>query len=307
MTTTLTSVGTAVTALFVPGDRPERFVKAAASGADLVVIDLEDAVEPDRKADALNNVLRHLAPGPDTVHALVRVNAQESDTLPSECTRLLELANRSGHGLLGIMIPKTESPSAVRKYAVALAAVPGPPLALVLLIESAVGIQNLTELARIPGVTRLAFGEIDFALDIRSYSDDSALDYARSAIVIASRAAGLVGPLASPSLEITKTDRVAESAAHARNYGFTGKLCIHPAQLASVSGAFHPSAAEVAWAHSVVGATGGAAQVNGQMIDLPVILRARDVLLRQAAIPDPVALRGQKTRPTRSTKPKETN
>jgi len=270
----------AVTALFVPGDRPERFRKATGSAADVVIIDLEDAVAAEAKADALAAVLEHLAPGPDRVRALVRVNADGADTLPAELAALRHLADQPGHGLVGLVVPKAESCQMLRDVAGAFAGVAGPPLALVALIESAVGVQNAAELARVPGVTRLAFGAIDFALDIGAGSGDRVLDYARSVIVVASRAAGLDAPLDSPSVQISDAEAVAESAALARQFGFGGKLCIHPAQLKPVMAAFRPAEAEVEWARSVIGAAGGAAQLDGQMIDRPVTVRAERILAR---------------------------
>lgn len=283
-----TTTAAAVTALFVPGDRPERFRKATGSAADVVIIDLEDAVAPERKADALAAVIEHLAPGPDPVRALVRVNAEGAATLPAELAALRGLAERPGHGLLGLVVPKAEKPELLGRVVTAFAGVSGPQLAFVALIESAVGVQNAPDLARVPGVTRLAFGAIDYALDINAGAGDRVLDYARSAIVVASRAAGLDAPLDSPSVQISDAKAVAESAALARQFGFGGKLCIHPAQLEPVAGAFRPTPAELEWAHSVIGATGGAAkggaaQVRGQMIDRPVTVRAERILARNGA------------------------
>lgn len=275
----------AVTALFVPGDRPERFRKATGSAADVVIIDLEDAVAPDRKADALAAILEHLAPGADTVRALVRVNAEGTATLPAELAALRGLAAQPGHGLLGLVVPKAENPKLLREVASAFATVAGQPLALVALIESAAGVQNAPELARVSGVTRLAFGAIDYALDINAGLGDRVLDYARSTIVVASRAAGLDAPLDSPSVQISDAGAMAEAAALARQFGFGGKLCIHPAQLEPVEAAFRPTPAEVDWARSVIGGTGGAAQMNGQMIDRPVRVRAERILARCGAKP----------------------
>ena len=278
-----TTTASAVTALFVPGDRPERFRKATGSAADVVIIDLEDAVAPEAKADALTAILEHLAAGPNPVRALVRVNAEGAVSLPAELAALRDLAAQPGHGLLGLVVPKAENPEVLREVAAAFAEVAGPPLAVVALIESATGVQNAPELARVPGVTRLAFGAIDYALDINAGAGDRVLDYARSAIVVASRAAGLDAPLDSPSVQISDAGAVTDSAALARQFGFGGKLCIHPAQLEPVAAAFRPTPAEIDWAHSVIGATGGAAQVNGQMIDRPVTIRAERILARRRA------------------------
>jgi citrate lyase subunit beta/citryl-CoA lyase len=272
------TVANAVTALFVPGDRPERFAKAAASGAGVVIIDLEDAVAPAAKSAALAAAVEAVAPsdGGAPVGALVRVNPQGSGHYDADITLLLSAARTPGSGLLGMVVPKAEDPGALRQ----LCADMPKHLALVPLIESALGVVNAVELARVPGVTRLAFGAIDFALDIDAEGGDRFLDHARSQLVLASRAAGIAAPLDSPSTDIKDTTRVAESARLARNFGFGGKLCIHPAQLTTVHGAFAPTEADVEWALSVIGAGGGAAQVDGRMIDRPVTERAKRILQR---------------------------
>lgn len=273
-------VATAVTALFVPGDRPERFAKAAAAGADIVIIDLEDAVAPSEKQGALSMVLARLNPvatTESTIRALVRVNSLGTATGANEIAGLLEVSSFHGNGLLGLVIPKAEDPDEIAALARRLP----EGLALIPLVESARGIVNALELAEVPGVTRLAFGAIDFALDIDADGGDRFLDYARSRVVVASRAAGIAAPLDSPSLEIKEATRIAEASLLARNFGFGGKLCIHPAQITSVREAFFPSEENIEWAHSVIAAeVGGSAQIDGQMIDLPVIERAKRIVSR---------------------------
>lgn len=272
------AVAAAVTALFVPGDRPERFAKAAAAGAGIVIIDLEDAVVPDAKAAALTAALEAAAPAGlrDPMRALVRTNPQGAHGYDAEITALLTAADTPGSGLLGIMVPKAEDAVSLRQ----LRAKMPERLALVPLIESAAGVVNALDLARVPGVTRLAFGAIDFALDIDADSGDRFLDHARAQLVLASRAAGIAAPLDSPCTEIRDARTVADSARLARNFGFGGKLCIHPSQLDAVHAAFAPTQADIAWALSVIGAEGGAAQVDGQMIDRPVTERAKRILHR---------------------------
>lgn len=265
-------VAAAVTALFVPGDRPERFAKAAGSGADVVIIDLEDAVALSDKPMALASTADALARG--AFRALVRVNPVDSGTHKTEISALLTLTKWPHHGLLGIVVPKAEQPASVAGLRASLP----KDLALVPLVESAVGLVNALGLAQVPGVTRLAFGAIDFSLDVNADSADRFLDHARSGLVLASRAAGIAAPLDTPATEIRDEDAVAASARLARNFGFGGKLCIHPAQIAAVNAAFLPSQAEIEWARSVVGAEGGAAQVDGQMIDRPVTERAKRIL-----------------------------
>lgn len=274
-------VAGAVTALFVPGDRPQRFAKAAAAGAGVVIVDLEDAVAPAHKAEALAAALRALSPAEaGGFRALVRVNPPGTQNYDAETSALLQLAGAAGHGLLGLVVPKAEDPAVLRELAERLAPA---GLALVALVESAAGVVNAVELARVPGVTRLAFGAIDYALDIDADADagsDRFLDYARSALVVASRAAGIAAPLDSPATDIRDAEPVAASARLGRSFGFGGKLCIHPAQLAPVQDAFIPTDAQVQWARSVIAAEGGAAQVDGQMIDRPVTERAKRILAR---------------------------
>jgi citrate lyase subunit beta/citryl-CoA lyase len=268
----------AVTALFVPGDRPERFTKAAASGADVVIVDLEDAVAPGSKEAARGAAVHALnADAADGgIRALVRINAAGSPDYSADLAALL--AGGIPAGLVGVMLAKAESAADVIRLRNALPA----ELAVIPLIESALGIREVDTLASVLGVTRLAFGAIDFAVDITAGSDDQFLAYARSRLVIASRAAGIAAPLDSPSINIKDSEAVATSAANARGFGFGGKLCIHPAQLSAVAGAFQPTAEETQWARAVLaadGVAGGSAlQVDGAMVDVPVVERARRIL-----------------------------
>jgi citrate lyase subunit beta/citryl-CoA lyase len=266
----------AVTALFVPGDRPERFAKAAASGADVIIIDLEDAVAPGSKAAARIAAVRALSAGDVGVHALVRINPAGTEAYQADLAALL--AGGSPAGLLGVMLAKSENAADVEDLLRVLPA----GLAVIPLVESALGLREADSLASVTGVTRLAFGAIDFALDINSGSEDQNLAYARSRLVIASRAAGIAAPLDSPATQIRDAEAVAVSAAQGSGFGFGGKLCIHPAQLGPVAAAFGPTAEETAWAHTVVkadGDAGGAAvQLDGRMIDAPVVERARRIL-----------------------------
>lgn len=274
------TTASAVTALFVPGDRPERFSKAAASGADVVIIDLEDAVAEDSKSEALAAAVAALTPngehGTAAVRALVRTNPAGSATHDEEIHTLLSLATLTGHGLLGVVVPKAEDVALLH----ALARTLPNDLAFVPLIESALGVVHALEIASIDAVTRLAFGAIDFALDIDADGGDRFLDHARAQLVLVSRAAEIAAPLDSPSVEIKDVAMIAASARTARNFGFGGKLCIHPVQLAPVVEAFTPTEAEISWAQSVVGAEGAAAQIAGQMVDRPVIERAKKILTR---------------------------
>lgn len=270
-------VARATTLLFVPGDRPERFAKASASGADIVIIDLEDAVVPVRKRGALASAVDALQPG-SPLSAVVRLNPIGSPSFDSEFGQLLDLTRRAGHGLAGVMIAKADSATAIRDVGEQL------PLGMALLplIESARGVVECGTLAGVGRVTRLAFGAVDFALDVGCSTHDRVLDGVRSELVLRSRAAGIAAPVDSPSTDIDDDDAIFASAGLAKDFGFTGKLCIHPRQIEIVARAFAPTSQEVAWAHSVIeadrAAGGAAAALGGMMIDTPVVARALRIL-----------------------------
>lgn len=273
-------VANAVTALFVPGSRSDRFAKAASTSTDLVILDLEDAVAPTDKADARAEVVSALSPGRG-LRALVRINPAGSPHYASDVEALSGLSRTQGHGLLGLMVAKTEIRGTIQE----LASWTQPlDLALVPLIESAVGMVNAHELANVSGVTRLAFGAIDFALDIDADQDDRYMDHARSLLVLASRAAGISAPLDSPSTDINSMERIKDSARLARSFGFGGKLCIHPAQVEEVNAAFMPTEQDIAWAERVARSDEAILQVDGQMIDRPVMERAKRILQRASRI-----------------------
>jgi citrate lyase subunit beta/citryl-CoA lyase len=300
-------VETAVTALFVPGDRPDRYAKAAASGADVVIIDLEDAVAPQDKVAARAVVASALRPRPGAragsgLRALVRINDPETQLGAADLAMLVELTDDPGHGLIGVMVPKAASVTALAAVIQAVAggaagrpagagatgraagagatgrAADGP--AVVALIESALGVANVHSLAALPGLTRLAFGALDFALDVGAEVDALTGQVARSEVVIASRAAGLSAPWESPSTSLSDTTEIEATSRAARALGFGGRLCIHPAQLAAVREGFAPSADELAWARRIVGTGESVARVDDQMVDRPVLERARAILRR---------------------------
>lgn len=271
-------VAQARTALFVPADRPERFAKAAASGADIVILDLEDAVTPEGKRQALGHVVRALSDrSAGRLEALVRTNGRTTEWFAAEIEALARLTSTAQHGMLGIMLPKAEDSAEVKAARELLP----DRYALVPLIETAVGIVNALEIARVPGVDRLAFGAVDLALDLDTGPDPRALDHARSMVVLASRAARIAAPLDAPPTAIRNLERIAADAARGRSFGFGGGLCIHPAQVDPVQNAYRPTRDELEWAHKVLAvADVGAAQVDGEMIDRPVVDRARRVIGR---------------------------
>lgn len=262
-------VGQARSVLFVPGDRPDRFAKAEVSGADLVVLDLEDAVRPDRKDAARAEVVTWLS-GPGT--GCVRINPAASQWYGADVAAIAATP-----GLVGLMLPTAEDRHDV---ATLTSAVP-EGVRIVLLVETALGLSRVAELAAAAGTARLAFGSLDFALDIGAAHVREALLLARSTLVYAARVAGLAPPLDGVTTDLADDDALRADAEHARDLGFTGKLCIHPRQVPAVNTTFTASPDEVAWAHRVIAATDGAdgaIALDGQMVDRPVVERARRIL-----------------------------
>lgn len=261
--------------LFVPATRPERYAKAAASGADRVVIDLEDAVEASAKAAARAALAS--AALPDGTPLYVRINACGSPWFEDDLALAAKLA------VSGILLPKAESSSHIAAAAGRLA----PGQGIVAIIETALGLWNVLEVARNDRVERLAFGALDFQVDTGISADESGeseLAYARSRIVVASRVAGLTPAIDSVTPAIDDGPRLRRDAERARRFGFAGKLCIHPKQVAGVHQAFQPSAKECEWAQGLLAALAarpnderGAFAYRGEMVDRPVIERARRI------------------------------
>jgi citrate lyase subunit beta/citryl-CoA lyase len=259
--------------LFVPGDRPERFDKAWASPADDVILDLEDAVPPERRDTARAAVADWLrAERP----VWVRCNATDSDWFPHE----LALAGRPG--LAGFVLPKAEElPAAL------LDRCGDHGLGLIPLIETAQGIARCEALARSPAVRRLAFGSIDFQADLGIEGEDDGLLHFRSRLVLASRLAGRPAPIDGVTPAIDDEARVREDTRRARRLGLKARLCIHPRQVPWVHEELAPSIGERDWARRVIeamaSARGAAVAVDGKMVDRPVWLRAREIDAAPAA------------------------
>lgn len=259
--------------LFVPADRPERFDKALAAGADRVIVDLEDAVAPADKAFARATLAAWLA----TTRAQVAVRLNAADT----AWFADDLALADLPAVAAVVLPKAEDAAVL-----AMLAARRPDLALVPLIESAAGFAAVRSIAAAPAVERLAFGHLDFQVDLglRDAAEDELLPY-RCEIVLASRLARIAAPLDGVTAALDDAQRLASDVARARRLGFGGKLCIHPKQVAGVRAGFAPAEAELAWARRVLAAaqtSGGAAvTVDGKMVDRPVLLRA-EAILREA-------------------------
>jgi citrate lyase subunit beta / citryl-CoA lyase len=262
--------------LFVPGNRPERFAKALASGADAVIIDLEDAVPLDAKDTARSALLSAWADfdADQRARLLVRVNPVGT---PWHEADLAAVASLTGLGAL--MLPKAENPQQL-EHAFTACGVPVLPL-----IESAEGVGQMDAIARASGVLRLGLGHIDLQADLRIICgpDEAEIAPIRLAMVVASRRAHLPAPVDGVTTATTDADVLARDAQRSRRFGFGAKLCIHPAQVAGVHQALAPTEAECDWARRVlaaeVAAGGGAFSVDGKMVDPPVLLLARQILL----------------------------
>ena len=251
--------------LFVPATRPERIGKALGSGADIVIIDLEDAVaaaDKDGARGALDGIAHRCA---------VRINAGGTPWFDAD------LAACAAARVPVILLPKAEQPAQVARVRSVL-----PGCAVIAIIESAAGFEAVDALARTPGVARLAFGSLDLQADLGIDDDGEPLHYFRSRLVLAARLGGLPAPIDGVCTALDDDAALAAELARARRFGFGGKLCIHPRQVAAVGAAFGPTAEQVAWAQRIVAAagSGAAARVDGHMVDAPVVARARDLLRR---------------------------
>ena len=266
------------TYLFVPGNRPDRFGKALASGADAVVLDLEDAVAADAK-DAAREAVRAWAADAtpaDRARVVVRTNDLGSPHAAADLAAVAEA------GITAVMLPKTESADDVATVRSA-----APDAVVLALVESARGLAAAEEIAAAPGVVRLVFGTLDYALDLDLEIDDAAdgLSYAAGRLAVASRCAGLATPVGGVTPQLGDEARLLADLAWSRRHGLGAKLCIHPAQVAAIHAALAPTTQAVERARRVLEADAGspgAAQLDGRMIDRPVVLAARRTLARAA-------------------------
>jgi citrate lyase subunit beta/citryl-CoA lyase len=266
--------------LFVPGHAPQRFDRALASGADAVILDLEDAVAPQDKARAREHVAVWLR-GLDSAaraRVLVRLNASDA---PNEHAADLAWLRGLGTGLpAGLVVPKAAHVTTLSVIAQAA----GAPVALLPLVESADGWAAADALARAPQVLRLVFGHLDFQLDMGMEcgpGQDELLPV-RLALVAASRRAGLATPVDGVSPDLQDDTLTRADVARSRRLGFGGKLCIHPRQVPLVHEGLAPSEAELDWARRVLLANAQAAgavfQLDGRMVDAPVLRKAERLL-----------------------------
>jgi len=261
--------------LFVPGNRPDRFPKACAAGADAVVLDLEDSVAPGDKVKARAAVAEWLK-GAQSV--MVRVNTSDSEWFRDD----LSLGRKEG--IVGVLLPKAERVEDIRLVAETF----GPEVSVLPQIETARGFRNAFALASAEQVRHLLFGSIDFQLDLGMAAEEDDLLYFRSQIVLDSRLAGIQPPVDGVTTDINSPERVRADTLRARRLGFGGKMCIHPKQVPIINECFAPTAEEEAWARRVVEASsasqGAATSVDGKMVDRPVLARAEVILAMVAQL-----------------------
>ena len=271
--------------LFVPGDRPDRYDKALAAGADAVCIDLEDAVPPGRKDEARKSVARFLSESEAG-------SGKDRATEPSSPTRVIVRVNDPAGGegerdadILAdcpppqaFMIPKVRRAADVQVAARALSAAP-----LLLLIETARGLENAVEIVACDGVAGVIFGGFDLAIELGAEPRWEALLYARSRVVHAAALSAL-DAIDMPSRDFREMSGLREEAARARRLGFAGKAAIHPAQIPVIHEVFAPSTDEVRRASRILeadrAAGGSAVALDGSMVDRPVVEAARRIIQR---------------------------
>lgn len=265
--------------LFVPGNRHERFEKAARSGADAVILDLEDGVAPGDKPAAREAIAREWAKVKAVgIPVIVRLNALSTLYGPDDLAWATSLDAPAA-----VMLPKAEGAEPIERVHAALQ-VPVLPL-----IESAAGLAALPAVAQARGVSRLFLGHIDFMADTGLVCGDDEVEVAplRFAMAMATRAAGLASPVDGVTIQINEPDRLKRDMQRAIRFGFGAKMCIHPSQVPVIHEACRPTEEELAWARKVLAAdeaSGGAAsQVDGRLVDLPVVLQARRTVARAAA------------------------
>lgn len=267
-------IALARTFLFVPSDRPDRFGKAAASGADIVILDLEDAVAANRKREAREHGRAWLGQHHE---AVVRVNAADTPWHADDIDMVA-----GSPGAIAVMVPKAEDPGRIESLSRRLPAGTG----IVPLIETAAGLLGATAICALESVVRPAFGSVDLAAQLGvDHNAHHALHHMRSALVLAAAAAGCSAPADGVTTSLADDSRLHADLEHAIALGFTAKLCIHPRQVAIANQLLTPSEADLEWARQVIAAAqyGAVTVRDGQMIDRPVVLRAQAILARASS------------------------
>jgi citrate lyase subunit beta/citryl-CoA lyase len=278
MTSVSDALAGARTLLFVPGDQPTRLDRAFRSGADAIVIDLEDAVQPSRRAQARSEIaawfpsVREASDGP---LVMARVNAHDTSDHPLDIAAMLEV------GVPALVATKFDDDAADAWNDAGAA-----PVAAI--IETARGLRDIFATRTLPAcVERLAFGAVDYSADIRvDWSPTNpALNWARAQVVVASKALGLPPPIDTAFIDLTDSAAYESDCRMAKDLGYGGKFVIHPSQIEAADSTLRSNPAAREWARRVVDAWGsqsgggkGAFCLDGEMIDAAVVRRARGIL-----------------------------
>ena len=271
-----------VCALYVPGDRRDRFTKAAASGADLVVIDLQDAVAPAAKSVARANAGDFLTGPAVSTPVALRINARGTEAYDQDLDLLRRLAG-SGRLPAEVRVPKVESVADLAD----LADIAG--IAIAALIETARGLPAATEIAATDGVISVGLGEADLGSELM-VDGDAGMAYARSVLIVAAAAAGLRSPAMAAYPDLPDLSGLADSCAAGRALGCYGRSAVHPSQVAVIRRAFAPTASEIEAARDTLarldaGEKSGHGVLrtrSGAMADPAMRGRAQTVLARAA-------------------------
>jgi citrate lyase beta subunit len=268
-------LASARTFLFVPASKPERIHKALSSGAEVVIVDLEDAVAPADKDTARKALTVWLDANCDK-RVVVRVNAVGTQWHTEDLMACRHVA------VAGVVLPKAES---LQCMASVHAMTEKPVLPI---IETGAGLEFLPQISKAPGCARLLFGKLDLAVELDLLPDETDtaelvfMPY-RAMLVLASQRAGLPSPVDGVYTSISDADGLCRYAQRAKSHGFGAVLLIHPAQVAAVLSVYTPSEKDIAWAQSVDlaarNAGGGAAVLEGRMVDAPVMARAQRILV----------------------------
>jgi citrate lyase subunit beta/citryl-CoA lyase len=259
---------TSSTYLFVPANRADRVEKAIATGADDVIVDLEDAVG-DSEKDVAREGLMAFEPSRTLC---VRINDQSTSFFGADLAAIASLS-----WVKAVVVPKVNSEAQIQRVSAHL----GPGVEVLALIETAAGIRDADDIAQ-SGVSRLMFGTADYAADLSASPCHDLFAYARARLVVASAAAGLPSPVDGPSLDIGDDEKLRADAELSRSLGMGGKLCIHPRQVPIVNSVFASGEGEMDWARAVLDGhevnEGNVFILDGQMIDAPLVTRARRLL-----------------------------
>lgn len=270
--------------IFAPGNRPDMFPKALAVGADIMCVDLEDAIAPQHKAAARAATLKWFAEAEldGTVEAMVRINAPRTP----EGMRDIDAVLASPKAPPALMLPKVKSPAEITALAELFDELK-IATRLQVIVETNEALEAAWEIARASDrIDAVFFGGVDMAADLRCHNSWNALLYARSRVVHAAAGAG-VDVIDVPYLDLNDMDGMRAEAEAAAELGFSGKGSIHPKQVPVLNAVFTPGEAEVAYARRVVEAfetaDSGLVVLDGKLLEKPVLRSMYRVLARSGA------------------------